>query len=54
LGPFQLKLHDFDRCEGYVPRFGVTYVDRVNPGFKRYPKQSAFFLKDFFDKAVAR
>lgn len=39
------------QLEGYIPRFGVTAVDRAN-GNKRYPKKSSAFLKRFFDSAV--
>lgn len=42
---FELQL------EGYIPKFGVTAVDRAN-GNKRYPKKSSAFLKRFFDSAV--
>jgi beta-glucosidase/6-phospho-beta-glucosidase/beta-galactosidase len=39
------------QLEGYIPKFGVTAVDRAN-GNKRYPKKSSAFLKRFFDSAV--
>jgi beta-glucosidase len=32
---------------GYKPRFGLTVVDRED-GCKRYPKQSAYLLRDIF------
>lgn len=32
---------------GYKPRFGLTVVDRED-GCKRYPKQSAYLLRDVF------
>jgi beta-glucosidase/6-phospho-beta-glucosidase/beta-galactosidase len=39
------------QLEGYIPKFGVTAVDRED-GNKRYPKKSSAFLKRFFDSAV--
>lgn len=39
--------------EGYIPRFGVTAVDREN-GFKRHPKDSSKFLKQFFATAMGK
>jgi beta-glucosidase/6-phospho-beta-glucosidase/beta-galactosidase len=39
------------QLEGYIPKFGVTAVDRDN-GNKRHPKKSSAFLKRFFDSAV--
>lgn len=38
---------------GYVPRFGVTHIDREN-NFERTPKDSALFLKRWFDVAMER
>jgi beta-glucosidase len=32
----------FDRADGYLTRFGVTYVDYETQ--ERYPKESAKFL----------
>lgn len=32
-----------DRADGYVTRFGVTYVDYTTQ--ERHPKKSALFLK---------
>lgn len=37
--------------EGYVPDFGVTYVD-FEDEYKRTPKDSARFLKAFWERAV--
>ena len=44
LSPFpSLLIHrSISRADGYVTRFGVTYVDYETQ--KRYPKQSAHFL----------
>ncbi|GHJ89487.1 hypothetical protein NliqN6_5889 [Naganishia liquefaciens] len=51
-GYFAWSLADnMEWLEGYIPRFGVTAVDREN-GNKRYPKKSSGFLKRFFDSAV--
>lgn len=37
--------------KGYQPRFGITFVDR-NDGLKRYPKESAYMLRDIFKHAI--
>jgi beta-glucosidase len=38
---------------GYKPRFGLTVVDRKD-GCKRYPKQSAYLLRDIFAHVKAQ
>ncbi|MCB1304706.1 MAG: beta-glucosidase [Leptospiraceae bacterium] len=38
-------LDNFEWAEGYRPRFGLVYVDYESQ--KRYPKDSAFMLRDF-------
>lgn len=53
-GYFAWSLADnLEWLEGYIPRFGVTAVDREN-GFKRHPKDSSKFLKEFFETAVKK
>ncbi|KAH6671586.1 beta-glucosidase A [Plectosphaerella plurivora] len=44
-------LDNFEWAEGYVTRFGVTYVD-YNDNQKRYPKKSAKSLKPLFDSLI--
>ncbi|KAF6746126.1 beta-glucosidase [Ephemerocybe angulata] len=41
-------LDNFEWADGYLTRFGVTYVDYDTQ--KRYPKDSAWFLKEWFEK----
>ncbi|KAI5118432.1 hypothetical protein M0805_009710 [Coniferiporia weirii] len=45
-------LDNFEWAEGYVPRFGVTYVDYDTQ--KRYPKASAYFLSKWFKEHIAK
>jgi hypothetical protein len=42
---------NFEWAEGYNTRFGVTYVDYKDEQ-KRYPKASAKFIKNWFDKHI--
>ncbi|KAM4060166.1 glycosyl hydrolase family protein [Hirsutella rhossiliensis] len=46
-------LDNFEWAEGYRTRFGVCYVD-YEDGQKRYPKQSALFLKPLFDSLIKK
>jgi beta-glucosidase/6-phospho-beta-glucosidase/beta-galactosidase len=46
-----IKTEYTPQLEGYIPKFGVTAVDRDN-GNKRHPKKSSAFLKRFFESAV--
>lgn len=34
--------------QGYVPRYGLTHVDKSTDEYKRYPKDSAFMLRRLF------
>ncbi|KAF8908633.1 beta-glucosidase 1A [Gymnopilus junonius] len=43
-------LDNFEWADGYTTRFGVTYVDYETQ--RRYPKDSAHFLKEWFSKHV--
>ena len=38
-------MDNFEWAEGYRPRFGIVYVDY--PEQQRYPKDSAFMIRDF-------
>eukprot|EP00884_Botryococcus_braunii_P017272 jgi/Botrbrau1/4228/Bobra.0044s0024.1 len=40
-------LDNFEWADGYGKDFGIVYVDR-NDGYKRYPKDSAYFLANLF------
>lgn len=42
---------NFEWAEGYVTRFGVTYVDYAD-GQKRYPKKSAGVVRETFDRLI--
>ncbi|GAV77279.1 Glyco_hydro_1 domain-containing protein [Cephalotus follicularis] len=42
-------LDNFEWASGYTVRFGINYVDYGN-GLKRYPKNSAFWFKNFLEK----
>ncbi|KAJ2930983.1 hypothetical protein H1R20_g6108, partial [Candolleomyces eurysporus] len=44
-------LDNFEWADGYQTRFGVTYVDYKT--MKRYPKDSVWFLKEWFGKHKA-
>jgi Glycosyl hydrolase family 1 len=44
---------NFEWTEGYNTRFGVTYVDYKDEQ-KRYPKASAKFIKEWFDKHISK
>jgi hypothetical protein len=44
---------NFEWTEGYKTRFGVTYVDYKDEQ-KRYPKASAKFIKEWFDKHISK
>jgi hypothetical protein len=44
---------NFEWAEGYNTRFGVTYVDYKDEQ-KRYPKDSARFIKAWFEKYIPR
>ncbi|KAL2754649.1 glycoside hydrolase family 1 protein [Sodiomyces alcalophilus JCM 7366] len=46
-------LDNFEWAEGYVTRFGVTYVD-YEDNQKRYPKDSAKSLKPLFDSVIKK
>ncbi|PGH06216.1 hypothetical protein AJ79_06604 [Helicocarpus griseus UAMH5409] len=46
-------MDNFEWAEGYVTRFGVTYVD-YEGGQKRYPKKSAKEIGDIFDQYVQK
>lgn len=39
-------LDNFEWAEGYIPRFGVTYVNYET--LERTPKDSAKFIRDWF------
>ncbi|TGZ83469.1 glycoside hydrolase family 1 protein [Ascodesmis nigricans] len=53
-GYFAWSLMDnFEWAEGYVTRFGVTYTDYEN-GQKRTPKQSAYVVREMFDKLIEK
>ncbi|KAF4616421.1 hypothetical protein D9613_008476 [Agrocybe pediades] len=41
-------LDNFEWADGYTTRFGVTYIDYETQ--KRYPKDSALFLKKWFEE----
>ncbi|KAK3211286.1 hypothetical protein Dsin_015992 [Dipteronia sinensis] len=42
-------LDNFEWASGYTVRFGINFVD-YEDGFKRYPKQSAIWFKNFLNK----
>ncbi|KAJ3536414.1 hypothetical protein NM208_g6724 [Fusarium decemcellulare] len=44
-------LDNFEWCDGYKVRFGVTYVD-FETGQRRYPKKSARVLRELFAKYI--
>ncbi|KAL4262783.1 glycosyl hydrolase 1 family protein [Pleurotus pulmonarius] len=44
-------LDNFEWAEGYTVRFGVTYVDYATQ--KRYPKDSAKFLTEWFNSHIS-
>ncbi|ROT38802.1 beta-glucosidase A [Sodiomyces alkalinus F11] len=46
-------LDNFEWAEGYVTRFGVTYVD-YEKDQKRFPKKSAQSLKPLFDSLIKK
>ncbi|KAJ4248764.1 hypothetical protein NW762_012602 [Fusarium torreyae] len=46
-------MDNFEWCDGYKVRFGVTYIDFKN-GQKRYPEKSATILKKIFDEHIRR
>ncbi|KAH7177008.1 beta-glucosidase [Dactylonectria macrodidyma] len=46
-------LDNFEWCDGYGTRFGVTYVDFKN-GARRYPKRSAKLLGELFSKYLEK
>ncbi|THH09102.1 hypothetical protein EW145_g2251 [Phellinidium pouzarii] len=52
--PLEEALQDNDRIEadGYIPRFGVTYVDYNT--LKRFPKASARFLSKWFEEHISK
>ncbi|CAM6127611.1 unnamed protein product [Calypogeia fissa] len=43
-------LDNFEWAQGYTKRFGLIYVD-YNDDLKRYPKDSAFWFKDFLQRS---
>ncbi|KAF8799731.1 beta-glucosidase [Phlegmacium glaucopus] len=45
-------LDNFEWGDGYGTRFGVTYIDYETQ--KRYPKDSAYFLKQWFDEHLQK
>lgn len=49
--PSLISASNLEWIFGYGPRFGVTYVDR-DDGCKRYPKGSAYMLRDIFKHAI--
>jgi beta-glucosidase len=42
-------LDNFEWANGYTVRFGIYFVD-FNDGYKRYPKKSAHWFKEFLKK----
>ncbi|KAK2799272.1 hypothetical protein FQN50_008548 [Emmonsiellopsis sp. PD_5] len=46
-------MDNFEWAEGYITRFGVTYVD-YEGGQKRYPKKSAKEIGDIFNKYIEK
>lgn len=48
-----LTCSNFEWAEGYNTRFGVTYVDYMDEQ-KRYPKESAKFIKNWFENHIAK
>jgi Glycosyl hydrolase family 1 len=42
---------NFEWAEGFNTRFGVTYIDYKDEQ-KRYPKASAKFIRNWFDKHI--
>ncbi|KAL1952931.1 hypothetical protein VTO42DRAFT_3934 [Malbranchea cinnamomea] len=46
-------MDNFEWAEGYVTRFGVTYVD-YKDNQKRYPKKSAKAIGEIFDKYIQK
>jgi len=46
-------LDNFEWADGYVTRFGVTYVD-YKDNCKRYPKKSARQMKPLFDSLIKK
>jgi beta-glucosidase len=47
-------LDNLEWTGGWAPRFGVTYVDRSTPEYKRIPKDSAFMLQRVFQHLVKK
>jgi hypothetical protein len=43
---------NFEWAEGFNTRFGVTYIDYKDEQ-KRYPKASAHYIRNWFDKHIA-
>jgi hypothetical protein len=43
---------NFEWAEGFNTRFGVTYIDYKDEQ-KRYPKASANFIRNWFDKHIS-
>ncbi|KAF2454598.1 beta-glucosidase [Lineolata rhizophorae] len=46
-------MDNFEWAEGYITRFGVTYVD-YEGGQKRYPKKSAKVVKEIFESLIQK
>jgi beta-glucosidase len=42
-------LDNFEWVDGYTVRFGINFVD-YNDGYKRYPKKSAHWFREFLKK----
>lgn len=48
-----MEYSNFEWAEGYVTRFGVTYVDYEN-GQKRTPKKSAKVVQETMEKLIEK
>ncbi|KZM20265.1 Beta-glucosidase [Ascochyta rabiei] len=44
---------NWEWAAGYEDRFGATWVDFESPEKTRYPKRSAYFLRDYFGHLIA-
>lgn len=45
---------NWEWAAGYTDRFGVTWIDFESKEKKRYPKQSAYFIREYFDHLISK